>query len=49
MNAVVQQQQMFDLTGAPLTDPAIVYHRYSFSGDLARRMLRTSTEPRCWR
>ena len=33
------RQQVFDLSGVPLTDAAIVYHRYSFAGDLVRRMV----------
>jgi ketosteroid isomerase-like protein len=34
----VIDQQVFDLEGRPLTPLAVVYHRYSFSGSLVRRM-----------
>jgi ketosteroid isomerase-like protein len=32
-------QQIFDLQGRPLTPPAVVYHRYTFEGDLVSRMV----------
>ncbi len=35
---VVVDQRVFDLFGAPLTDPGVVFHRYSFSGELISRM-----------
>jgi hypothetical protein len=34
----VVDQRVFDLSGAPLTEPAVVFHRYSFSGGLISRM-----------
>jgi len=36
---VVLDQQVFDLDGSPLTQPAVVYHRHTFRGDLVRRMV----------
>jgi ketosteroid isomerase-like protein len=34
----VVDQQIFDLDGRPLGHPTVVYHRYSFRGDLVSRM-----------
>jgi hypothetical protein len=35
---VVVDQRIFDLDGAPLTDSAVVFHRYSFREERIRRM-----------
>ena len=35
----VVRQQVFGLDGEPLTEPATVYHRYSFRDDLVCRMV----------
>ena len=32
-------QRILDLDGRPLAPPAVVFHRYSFAGDLVRRMV----------
>jgi ketosteroid isomerase-like protein len=37
MVAVVDQR-IFDLAGQPVTASTVVYHRYSFAGDLVSRM-----------
>ena len=31
-------QQVLDLSGAPIVPPKTVFHRYTFAGDLVRRM-----------
>jgi hypothetical protein len=38
MIAVVDHQ-VLDRQGEPLTPPTVVFHRYSFEGDLVRRMV----------
>jgi hypothetical protein len=35
----VVDQQVFDLDGKQLSRPTVVYHRYTFAGDLVRRMV----------
>lgn len=35
----VVDQQIFDLAGEPLTPSNVVFHRYTFDGDLVRRMV----------
>jgi hypothetical protein len=36
---VVVDQRVADLDGRPLAAPAVVFHRYTFDGDLVRRMV----------
>jgi hypothetical protein len=35
----VVDQRILDLQGRPLMAPAVVFHRYTFAGDLVRRMV----------
>ena len=35
----VVDQHVLDLRGQPLVPPTVVYHRYTFAGDLVRRMV----------
>ncbi|HEX2381865.1 MAG TPA: nuclear transport factor 2 family protein [Acidimicrobiales bacterium] len=35
----VVDQQIFDLQGKPLTPPGVVFHRYTFDGNLVCRMV----------
>jgi hypothetical protein len=35
----VVDQQVFDLRGEPLAPSTVVFHRYTFDGDLVRRMV----------
>lgn len=32
-------QRIVDLNGSPLLPPAVVFHRYTFAGDLVSRMV----------
>jgi ketosteroid isomerase-like protein len=35
----VVEQRVYDLQGGPLAPPMVVFHRYTFDGDLVRRMV----------